>query len=99
MLATSLLVLAVAATGLAQGAVPAGYKKVYITSNVNPKFVIVPKSAKAGQTLVVQTRNDKPEQQWYIKDGKINADLPDPLKLVFGFGRRYALTANLDVLA
>ncbi|KAJ2917340.1 hypothetical protein MD484_g3048, partial [Candolleomyces efflorescens] len=24
----------------------------------------------------------------YIKDGKINADSPDPLKLVFGFGRR-----------
>ena len=51
MLATSLFILALAATGLAD--VPAGYKKVYITSMVNAKFVLQPKAAKSGSTLVV----------------------------------------------
>jgi hypothetical protein len=52
MFAASVLLLALAATGLAQA--PAGYMTVYITSNVNSKFVIVPKApAKAGTTLVV----------------------------------------------
>lgn len=51
MLGTSVLFLALAATGLAQ--VPAGYRKVIITSNVNTKFVIVPKDRKAGSTTVM----------------------------------------------
>jgi hypothetical protein len=51
MLALSVAFLALAATGLAQA--PAGYKTVYLTSNVNTKFVIVPKAAKAGSTVVV----------------------------------------------
>ncbi|KAK3312657.1 hypothetical protein B0H66DRAFT_504543 [Apodospora peruviana] len=71
------LALALAATGLALpspqttgGAVPEGYKKVIITSNVNVKFVVVAKTpVKAGSTLVVQTRTDKPDQHWLLKDG------------------------------
>ncbi|KAF4627231.1 hypothetical protein G7Y89_g10925 [Cudoniella acicularis] len=42
---------------------------VYITSNVDPKYVVVPKAPKSGSTVVVQTLNNKSEQQWYIKDG------------------------------
>lgn len=51
MLTTSLLVLALAATGFAQA--PEGYRTVYITSNVDPKFVIVPKAATSGSGTVV----------------------------------------------
>lgn len=51
MFATSLLVLAFAATGFAQA--PEGYKTVYITSMVDSKFVVVPKTATSGSTLVV----------------------------------------------
>ena len=51
MLGASLLALALAATGYAQA--PAGYRTVYITSAVNANFVVVPKSATAGSTLVV----------------------------------------------
>lgn len=75
MIATSFVAaLALAATGVVArptdtADVPAGYKTVYITSNVNPKFVVQPKAAKAGSGVVVQTLTSKPEQQWYIKDG------------------------------
>ncbi|KAK0667834.1 hypothetical protein QBC41DRAFT_227589 [Cercophora samala] len=72
MFSTSFLVLALAATGLGQVVVPEGYRKVYITSAVDTKFVIVPKAplpAKAGTGVVVQIKNDKPEQHWYLKDG------------------------------
>ncbi|KAF2205652.1 hypothetical protein GQ43DRAFT_269184 [Delitschia confertaspora ATCC 74209] len=69
MLTTSLLMCVLAATGFSQVAAPEGYRKVYITSNVDKKFVVVPKAAKNGSTLVVQTLNNKPEQQWYVKDG------------------------------
>lgn len=68
MLTTSFFALTLAATGLAQ-TVPEGYKTVYITSAVDTKFVIVPKAPlppKSGGTPVVQVRNDKPEQQWYL---------------------------------
>jgi len=51
MLATAVFMLALAATGLAD--VPAGYKTVYITSNVNTKFVMVPKTATKGSAIVV----------------------------------------------
>jgi hypothetical protein len=51
MLGTSFLLLALAATGLAQ--VPEGYRKVYITSKVNAKFVVVPKARTSGSTLIV----------------------------------------------
>ncbi|KAI8629045.1 carbohydrate-binding module family 13 protein [Xylariaceae sp. FL1651] len=67
MLGTSFLLFAFAATGLAE--VPAGYRSVYITSMVNAKFVVVPKTRSSGSTLVVQTLASKPEQQWYIKSG------------------------------
>ena len=66
---TSLFALALAATtGLAQ-TIPEGYKTVYITSAVDTKFVIVPKAPlppKSGGSPVVQVRNNKPEQQWYL---------------------------------
>ncbi|KAJ8107043.1 hypothetical protein ONZ43_g6860 [Nemania bipapillata] len=68
MLATSLLLCAFAATGLAQA--PEGYRAVYITSMVNTKFVVVPKARTSGSTLVVQTAATKAEQQWYIKGGE-----------------------------
>ncbi|OAA63660.1 Ricin B-related lectin [Niveomyces insectorum RCEF 264] len=64
---TPLVLLALAAVGLAD--VPAGYKTVYITSNVNAKFVVVPKAAKSGSTVVVQTLANTAAQQWYIKAG------------------------------
>jgi hypothetical protein len=53
MLCTSLILLAVAATGLAQGTTPEGYRKVYISSDVNAKFVVVPKARTSGSTVVV----------------------------------------------
>ncbi|KAK4234263.1 ricin B lectin domain-containing protein [Achaetomium macrosporum] len=77
MLRTSVLLLTLAATGLAQAPAPEGYRKVYITSNVNPKFVIVPKAATSGSTVVVKTLNNKPEQQWYIKDNTTKIQLVD----------------------
>ena len=53
MLATSVLALALAATGFAQVTVPEGYKTVYLATMVNQKFVIVPKAAQNGSTIVV----------------------------------------------
>jgi hypothetical protein len=53
MLATSLLMAALAATGFAQATIPAGYRAVYMTSMQDVKFVIVPKARTAGNTLVV----------------------------------------------
>lgn len=56
MLTSSLFVLALAATGFAQvnTTLPAGYRKVYLTSLQDKKFVIVPKTpVKIGTTLVV----------------------------------------------
>lgn len=52
MFATSLVLLALAATGLAQEA-PEGYRTVYMTSMVDPQYVIQPVSAEAGSALVV----------------------------------------------
>ncbi|KAG7287513.1 hypothetical protein NEMBOFW57_007025 [Staphylotrichum longicolle] len=75
MLGTSVLLLALAATGLAQA--PEGYRKVIITSNVNTKFVVVPKARTAGSTTVVKTRNDKPEQHWYLQNGATKILLAD----------------------
>jgi hypothetical protein len=51
MIGTSVLLLALAATGLAQA--PEGYRKVIITSNVNTKFVMVPKARTSGSTTIV----------------------------------------------
>lgn len=51
MLGTSVVLLALAAVGLAQ--VPEGYRAVYITSNVDPKFVIVAKARTTGSTTIV----------------------------------------------
>jgi len=53
MLTTPLLALGLAATALAQGTIPADYRKVYITSMQDTKFVVVPKSATNGATTVV----------------------------------------------
>lgn len=47
----SLLTLAIAATVAAQ--VPTGYRTVYISSFVDTKFVVVPKSPTSGSTVVV----------------------------------------------
>ncbi len=117
MFVTSLLVLALAATGLAD--VPAGYKKVYLTSKVDAKFVIVPKAAKSGSTIVVyvsqppapartaeipiltlflfrsQTRNDKPEQQWYVKDGSTKIQLADSTLCLDGGAKSEQFTVRV----
>lgn len=56
MISTPLLAIAIAAAvGSTQElvAAPEGYSKVYITSNVNTKFVVQPKAASVGSTLVV----------------------------------------------
>jgi hypothetical protein len=53
MLFTTVTTLGLVATALAQVAVPAGYRKVYIASKQDMKFVIVPKTRTAGATLVV----------------------------------------------
>jgi len=73
MLVASFLIFALAATGLAQ--VPDGYNTVYISSNVNPTFVVVPKSSKNGSAIVVQTLDHKPDQQWYLKTGNTKIQL------------------------
>ncbi|KAI4604215.1 hypothetical protein KJ359_000346 [Pestalotiopsis sp. 9143b] len=73
---TTTLLLALGATSLAQ-TIPAGYSKVYITSAVDAKFVVVPKTAANGSTVVVQTLNNKPEQQWYIQSGNTTIQLAD----------------------
>lgn len=52
MFVSSVLLLALAATGLAQ-APPEGYRKVLITSKVNAKFVVVPKARTAGSTTIM----------------------------------------------
>ena len=52
MFVSSVLFLALAATGLAQ-APPEGYRKVLITSKVNAKFVVVPKARTAGSTTIM----------------------------------------------
>jgi hypothetical protein len=53
MLTSAILVLAAAATGLAQG-VPEGYRRVYITSMVDSKYIVVPVApVKNGTTVVV----------------------------------------------
>jgi hypothetical protein len=75
MFTTSLLISALAAAGLAQVTIPAGYRKVYITSMVDSKYVIVPKAATNGSTIVVQTITNKPEQQWYIQGGNTTIQL------------------------
>ncbi|KAE8449075.1 hypothetical protein EG329_008663 [Mollisiaceae sp. DMI_Dod_QoI] len=77
MLAPLVVLLALAASGFArpQTSVPAGYRAVYLTSKVDSKFVIVPKTATTGAAIVVQTLNNKPEQQWYIKDGNSTIQL------------------------
>jgi hypothetical protein len=72
MLTTTLLALAFAATGIAQA--PAGYRTVYVTSMVDTKYVVMAKTRTAGSTLVVNTGN-KPEQQWWLKDGKTKIQL------------------------
>lgn len=51
MLAGSIILLALAATGLAQA--PEGYRTVYMTSMVDTQYVIVPIAAEAGSGLVV----------------------------------------------
>lgn len=53
MLTTPLVALSLAATAFAQGTIPADYRKVYITSMVDTKFVVVPKAATTGSTTVV----------------------------------------------
>jgi hypothetical protein len=70
MLAQTFILLALSSLGLSQAAAapPSGYRAVYITSKVDAKFVISPKTpVKAGNTIVVQTlASTKPEQKWWL---------------------------------
>lgn len=51
---SSILALTFAACGLAQITAPEGYRTVYITSMVDRKYVVVPKTpVKNGTTVVV----------------------------------------------
>jgi hypothetical protein len=54
MLASSVLLFAFAALGMAQA--PAGYKTVYLTSKVDAKLTIVPKAATAGSIIQVSVQ-------------------------------------------
>lgn len=75
MLASTCLLLTFAATAFSQ-AQPAGTRKVYITSNVDAKYVVVAKTpVKSGTTTVVQTLSSKIEQQWYIQAGNSSIQL------------------------
>ena len=51
MFTASLILLALAATGVAQA--PEGYRTVYMTSMVDTQYVIEPIAAEAGSGLVV----------------------------------------------
>ena len=53
MYATSVIALALSATGLAQVVVPAGYNKVYLQSLVDTTFVVQAKGLTSGSTVVV----------------------------------------------
>lgn len=65
---SSTLALMLAACGVAQITAPEGYRTVYITSMVDKKYVVVPKTpVKNGTTVVVQTLTNKVDQQWYVK--------------------------------
>ncbi|KAJ9133686.1 hypothetical protein NKR23_g10587 [Pleurostoma richardsiae] len=77
MLGISLLTLAVAATtSLAQGIAPAGYRTVVITTAWNDKYVLQPAApVKTGSSLVLMSRTDKIDQQWYLKDGNTKIQL------------------------
>jgi len=62
MIASTIVLFAIVATGLAQ--VPAGYRHVYIASNVDKTFVVVPTSPKSGSTTVVFVLpNSKPSER------------------------------------
>ena len=64
-----MLIASLAGAGIAQE-VPAGYRKVYMTSMVNTKFVIQAKApVKAGTTTVVQQAANTVAQQWILKSG------------------------------
>ncbi|PSN64567.1 hypothetical protein BS50DRAFT_557168 [Corynespora cassiicola Philippines] len=77
MLLNSFLIVAFVGTVLAQA--PEGYRKVFIASKVDTKYVVVPKTRTSGSTIVVQTKNDKPEQHWYIKDNQTKIQLVDTM--------------------
>lgn len=53
MFAASVLTLSLCVTGFAQTVVPAGYKKVYLTSMVDTKYVVQAKGTTTGSTIVV----------------------------------------------
>lgn len=51
---SAVLILSLAACGFAQITAPEGYRTVYITSMVDKKYVVVPKTpVKNGTTIVV----------------------------------------------
>ncbi|KAL7625731.1 hypothetical protein AAE478_004954 [Parahypoxylon ruwenzoriense] len=76
MLRTSLIALALAATGLAQTEKPEGYSQVVITSSWDEKFVLQPVApANAGSGIILATRKDTGEQQWWLQNGNTKIQL------------------------
>ncbi|EDU42505.1 hypothetical protein PtrSN002B_010721 [Pyrenophora tritici-repentis] len=63
MFPNTLILLALAATGLCQSDSP---RTVYLTSTQDPKFVIVPKARTAGSALVVQQTTSSSTQTWLL---------------------------------
>ncbi|KAI5859419.1 ricin B lectin domain-containing protein [Durotheca rogersii] len=76
MLAATLVALALAATGFAQIEKPAGYSQVVITSSWNEKFVLQPAApVKTGSNIVLMSRKDTVDQQWYLQSGSTKIQL------------------------
>ncbi|KAF9525233.1 ricin B lectin domain-containing protein [Crepidotus variabilis] len=76
MLARLSIALALAATGLAQVVVPAGYRTATISTAWNDKFVLQPQAPiKSGSAVVLYSVNNHIEQQWYLKDGSTKVQL------------------------
>ncbi|KAF2870914.1 hypothetical protein BDV95DRAFT_496133 [Massariosphaeria phaeospora] len=90
MFTTPILALGLAATVLAQGTIPTDYRKVYITSNVDAKFAVVPKAATNGSTTVVQTLTSTPAQQWALKSNATKIYLANTPTLCLDAGAKTA---------
>lgn len=80
MLATTLLLILFAATGLAQ-TLPEGYRAVYLVSNVDKTFAIAPKTpVKSGTTLVVYVPITNPQVPHLKHPNSTFADHPEAKK-------------------
>ncbi|KEZ39141.1 hypothetical protein SAPIO_CDS10540 [Scedosporium apiospermum] len=85
MFASTFLLVALVTLGLAQNDTDTSkIRRVYLTSNVNTKFVVTAGGTTAGSSLVVQTLSEKPEQQWLLQDGASTLQLADTTLCIDG---------------